>query len=127
MVMLSSASRIVFTAILPGARRLRGRHAQRLEQSFGIEQKDRLVIPPQDLAHVLGAHSASGVLSPVRYVLRPLRLQKGHSIPQETQPPSAPVATYDMPRVSPRPIWRHHPGARPERDNPHETVAGKPH
>src|ERR1051325_2279469 len=111
MVMLSSASRIVFTGLPPYARR-RGGHAQRREQSFGVEQGDRLAADTQEAPHEGAAQAAArvllfGVRDPV-----PL-LDEIHAPAQEPESGLPPVAHDEAVGVHPhrpRPIR-----IRPER------------
>src|SRR5207249_8482585 len=95
MVMLSSASTIVFTGSPPSARLRRG-HAKGREQSVGVEQDDGLSAATQDAFHVSAAHPA-GLLRSARAIgLRPGLLDQIHPVSQKTERHFAPVADDQM-------------------------------
>src|SRR5439155_2966783 len=94
MVMLSSASRIVFTGLLPSARLRRG-HAQGREQSVRIEQGDRLATYAQDALHEIAPHTAPPLLPLLASVFDEI-----HASAEKTQGDLPPVAHDEPVRVS---------------------------
>src|SRR6266581_727669 len=123
MVMLSSASRIVFTGLPPSARLRRG-HAQRGEQSVRVEQGDRLAVDAEDALHEIATHDAPHPL--LLLLLAPL-YDEIHARAEKTEGDLTPVA-HDEPVRIRRPAE----GARavpagPERLEPAQVVHRQRH
>src|SRR5437867_3207052 len=114
MVMLSSASRIVFTGLPPSAWHRRG-HAQGREKSFGIEQGDRLAVEAEDALYEIAAHAASQDLPLLATGAFAAVLDEIHAAAEKTERDLTPVAHDESVRVRRPPPRPRVFAARPER------------